>query len=146
MKEPLLISGCLLGVACRYDGKSRPLDRPALEALRERYALIPVCPEQLGGLPTPRPRAERSDAGVFNDSGADVTAQYLRGAEEARRLAAMFGCAKALLKERSPSCGCGEIYDGSFTGALRAGDGVTAEALKADGISIIGESRIDALL
>ncbi len=146
MKEALLISECLLGVACRYDGKSRPLDRPALDALREKYELVPVCPEILGGLPTPRLPAERRDGGVFNAAGEDVTAQFARGAVEARRLAALFGCRKALLKERSPSCGCREIYDGSFSGTLRAGAGVAAEALTADGISVFGESDLKALL
>ena len=146
MKEALLISECLLGVACRYDGESRPLDAAALDALREKYELVPVCPEQLGGLPTPRPSAERRDGGVCNVLGADVTAQFCRGAEETCRLAALFGCKRALLKERSPSCGCGEIYDGSFTGTLRAGAGVTAEALKEAGVAVFGERGLEALL
>ncbi len=146
MKESLLISACLLGVACRYDGASRPLDPAALAALRERFQLIPVCPETLGGLPTPRPPAERRGDVVRNSAGEDVTAQYTRGAAEARRLAAFFGCRQALLKERSPSCGSGAVYDGSFTGTLRTGDGVAAEALKADGVAVYGESELQALL
>ena len=145
MKDPLLISACLLGVACRYDGAGNPLPRETLDALCGRYALVPVCPEQLGGLPTPRPPAERRSAGVFTAAGEDVTAQFCRGAAETRRLAALFGCRTALLKERSPSCGIGEIYDGFFTGTLRPGDGVTAEALRADGVSVCGESEIESL-
>ncbi len=146
MREPLLVSACLLGVACRYDGQSRPLDAGLLERLRDRYALIPVCPEQLGGLPTPRLPAERRGGGVYTGSGGDVTAQYLRGAAETAHIAAFFGCEKALLKQRSPSCGSGEVYDGSFTGTLRPGGGVAAEALKAAGIAVFGESEIENLL
>lgn len=146
MKEPLLISACLLGLACRYDGRSRPLDAAALDKLKERWSLVPVCPEQLGGLSTPRPPAERKCGGVFTESGVDVTAQYARGAAEALRLSALFGCKTALLKSRSPSCGSGEIYDGSFTGTLRPGDGVTAEALKTAGVKVCGEDGLDRLL
>lgn len=146
MKEPLLISACLLGAVCRYDGGSKPLAAPLLTRLTERYALVPVCPEQLGGLETPRPPAERRGALVIADTGRDVTVQYLRGAAQTVRLAALLGCAKALLKERSPSCGSGAIYDGSFTGSLTAGDGVTAAALKEQGIAVFGESNVEALL
>ena len=146
MKEPLLISACLLGAVCRYDGASRPLPQEELEALRERYALVPVCPEQLGGLPTPRLPAERGYDGVHNSSGENVTAQFFRGAAETLRLSAFFGCKKALLKEKSPSCGSGEIYDGFFTRTLRSGDGVTAETLKANGVAVFGESELEKLL
>lgn len=146
MKEALLISACLLGVACRYDGASRPLVAETLEKLRARYALVPVCPEQLGGLSTPRPPAERRGTCVCTRAGADVTAQYARGAAEALRLTRFFGCRKALLKERSPACGSGAVYDGSFTGTLRPGDGVAAEALKAVGVAVFGESEADSLL
>ena len=132
----LLISACLLGCRCRYDGASKT--QPWVAALAERYELVPVCPEQLGGLPTPRLPAERQ--------GGDVTAQYRRGAEEALRLADLLGCEAALLKERSPSCGSGTVYDGTFTGTLTAGDGVTAELLRAHGIPVYGESRIEELL
>ena len=146
MKEALLISACLLGTACRYDGVSRPLPPEALDALRERYQLVPVCPEQLGGLPTPRLPAERGYDGVHNSAGENVTAQYFRGAAEALRFAAFFGCKKALLKEKSPSCGSGKVYDGFFTGTLRPGDGVTAETLKANGVAVFGESELEKLL
>ena len=145
-KEPLLISACLLGVACRYDGRSVPLPEPVLEALSARFALIPACPEQLGGLPTPREASERRGVAVVRRSGCDVTENYARGAAEALRLAQHFGCRRALMKERSPSCGSGAVYDGSFSGTLTAGDGVSVEALKARGIAVYGESEIDRLL
>ena len=142
--ENLLISACLLGVQCRYDGGSKPV-MPTV-ALMEQYHLIPICPEQLGGLPTPREPSERRADTVVSRSGADVTAQFRRGAEQALHLARIFGCKKAVLKERSPSCGAGEIYDGSFTGARVPGDGVTAQLLKANGIAVFGESEIETLL
>ena len=144
--EPLLISECLLGVACRYDGNSRPLDSGLLDRLMARYTLIPVCPEQLGGLPTPRNPSERRDSRVVMNNGVDVTAQYARGAAQALYLAQRFGCTKALLKERSPSCGSGTIYDGSFTGSLTDGWGVAAEALRDAGIAVFGENEAEALL
>ena len=140
----ILISGCLLGLRCRYDGASKP--HSAVEALARQHTLIPICPEQLGGLPTPRPPAERLDERVLTKEGVDVTAQYHRGAEEALRLCWLFGCEAAVLKERSPSCGCGEIYDGTHTGTLTPGDGVTAQLLTAHGISVYGESQIEMLL
>ena len=139
----ILISACLLGVCCRYDGASKP--HPLAAALAERHILVPVCPEQLGGLPTPRPPAERRDGRVATQSG-DVTEQYRRGAEETLKLCKLFGCEVAVLKERSPSCGHGQVYDGTFSGALTAGDGVTAELLTTNGIPVYGESQIKALL
>ena len=140
----LLISACLLGCRCRYDGASKP--QPWIAALAERHELVPVCPEQMGGLATPRLPAERQGDRVVTKEGADVTAQYRRGAEEALRLCRLFHCQAALLKERSPSCGCGSVYDGTFTGALTAGDGVTAELLRAEGVPVYGESRAEELL
>ena len=145
-KEALLISTCLLGVACRYDGACRPMSGATLDALAERYALIPVCPEQLGGLCTPRTPAERGGSRIYTKSGEDVTAQYTRGAEQALFLARRFCCTKALLKERSPSCGSGWIYDGSFHGRLTEGSGVTAELLQANGFAVFGESEVEKLL
>ena len=140
----ILISACLLGARCRYDGASR--EHPEVLKLAERHTLAPVCPEQLGGLPTPRTPSERQGDAVCTREGTDVTEAYRRGAEEALRLCRMLGCEAAVLKERSPSCGCGEIYDGTFTGTLTAGDGVTAELLKSCGIPVYGESQIDDLL
>lgn len=140
----ILISGCLLGICCRYDGASKP--HPLAMELAKEYKLIPVCPEQLGGLATPRPPAERQGERIVAKTGLDVTEQYCRGAEETLKLCRLLECDMAVLKERSPSCGNGEIYDGTFTGTLTTGDGVTAELLRADGISVYGESQIGELL
>lgn len=140
----LLISACLLGCPCRYDGASK--EHPLAKELARRYELVPVCPEQLGGLPTPRPPAERRGDLVVTRDGTDVTARYRRGAEETLRLCRLLGCGAAVLKERSPSCGRGEIYDGTFSGALVPGDGVTAELLSAQGLPVYGESQIEELL
>ena len=137
----ILVSACLLGVRCRYDGKSKP--HPAVERLMEQHTLIPVCGEILGGLPTPRVSAERQGERVVTADGRDVTAAYRRGAEEVLRLAERYGCTAAILKERSPSCGSGRIYDGTFTGTLTDGWGVTAELLRDHGICVIGESEVE---
>ena len=139
----ILISACLLGACCRYDGASKA--HPLAALLAERHTLVPVCPEQLGGLPTPRPPAERRGGRVVTQSG-DVTEQYLRGAEETLKLCKLLGCEAAVLKERSPSCGRGQVYDGTFSGTLTAGDGVTAELLAAHGIPVYGESQIEKVL
>ncbi len=139
----ILVSACMLGCPCRYDGKSKPND--GVLALMEHHTLIPVCPEQMGGLATPRPPAERKGDGVFTENDTDVTAQYRRGAEEALRLARLYGCTCAILKERSPSCGSGEIYDGRFSRTLIEGDGVTAALLKQNGIAVYGESEVAEL-
>ena len=144
-KEPLLISACLLGVRCRFDGKEKPLPEETLTQLAERFSLIPVCPEQLGGLCTPRTPTEFDGSRFYMQSGEDVTEQFLRGAAETCRLARMFGIKRALLKEKSPSCGFGAIYDGSFQKRLTQGNGATANALSAMGIEIFGESRIEEL-
>lgn len=140
----LLVSACLLGACCRYDGASR--EHPLAKKLAERYPLIPVCPEQLGGLPTPRPPAERRGERVVTQSGDDVTERYRRGAEETLRLCRMLDCEAAVLKERSPSCGAGAVYDGTFSGVLASGDGVTAALLRDGGIPVYGESQIEKLL
>ena len=139
----LPVSACLLGCACRYDGKSK--GNVDVQALAKEYRLIPVCPEQMGGLATPREPVERQGDRVVTKGGRDVTEAYCRGAEEALRLAELFGCSTAILKERSPSCGCGVIHDGGFAGGLIPGAGVTAELLKARGIRVLGESRIGEL-
>ena len=138
MKKPIVVSACLLGERCRYDGASKP--NAAVISLAERFTLIPVCPEQLGGLPTPRVSAERQGAYVVNENGLDVSAEYARGAAAALAIAQENGCTCAVLKERSPSCGCGEIYDGSFSRRLIAGNGVTAELFLANGIAVYGEN------
>ena len=125
--ENVLISACLLGFECKYCGGSNKLTEQQLAALGERFRLIPVCPETAGGLPTPRDPSERLGDKVVSNQGRDVTAQYQKGAETALWLARRYDCKAALLKENSPSCGSGQIYDGSFTGKLIPGDGVAAE-------------------
>ena len=143
--KTLLISRCLLGDKCRYDGKSRPLAAETLQALRARYDLIPVCPEVLGGLPTPRTPSERQGDRVVMKTGADVTEEYRCGAEAALQAAQENQVCAAVLKERSPSCGKGKIYDGTFTGALTNGNGVMAEVLLNAGFTVYGESEIETL-
>ena len=140
--RPVLVSACLLGVRCRYDGKSRPC-RHLIDKLRG-MAVVPICPEQLGGLPTPRPgqcfhggdghEVLAGRARVINDLGEDVTEHFLRGAREAVRLARLCGAEVAYLKSRSPSCGFGQV---DIEGMLRPGDGVTAAALLRQGIRVI---------
>ena len=140
----VLVSACLLGVSCRYDGQSKAY--PLVDQLCRRHEVVPVCPEIFGGLPTPRVPAERQGERVVMKTGGDVTAQYRRGAEEAVRLARMLGCTVAVLKERSPSCGSGQVYDGTFTGTLTEGFGVAAQRLADAGIRVIGESQLAEFL
>ena len=140
--ENILISACLLGCACRYDGETREYD---LKGIGKIYNLIPFCPEIYGGLSTPRVPSEIVCGKVINKEGVDVTKQYEKGACEALRLCEMFSVRKALLKEKSPSCGSGEIYDGTFSHTVIKGDGVTAKLLKQHNIKIFGESEIDIL-
>lgn len=140
----ILISGCLLGINCRYDGKGKLID--AYEQLSKKYNLIPICPEQLGGLTTPRTPAEIVNQRVITKEGVDVTEQYTKGANEVLQLAKLYQCTIAILKERSPSCGSNSRYDGTFTGTLINGDGITAALLKENGITVYGESQIEKLL
>ena len=144
--ENVLISACLLGFECKYCGGSNKLPEQQLAVLRERFRLIPVCPETAGGLPTPRDPSERLGGKVVSNQGRDVTAQYQKGAETALWLARRYGCKAALLKEKSPSCGSGQIYDGSFTGTLVTGDGVAAQMLKEEGLIVFGESDTELLI
>ena len=140
----ILISACLLGIRCRYDGAAKYDAR--IEKLTERHHLIPVCPEIYGGLSTPRDPSERAGDKVLSSAGRDVTAAFQKGAEETLALAKLFQCKYAILKERSPSCGHGEIYDGTFSGKLTKGSGVTAEWLEKNGITVLGESQIEDVL
>ena len=141
----ILVSACLLGMPCRYDSTGKR--EAGLEKLREQgHTLIPVCPEVLGGLPIPRPPAERQpDGRVITQKGQDVTNQYRAGAQRALELAQVHGCTLAVLKERSPSCGRGQIYDGTFSHTLLSGSGVTAQLLEEHGIPVYGESQIKNL-
>ena len=140
----VLVSACLLGSMCRYNGKGELHE--GVQQLMSRCRLIPVCPEIYGGLPTPRVPAERQGDRVVGKNGEDVTAQYEKGAREALHLAQLYHCRLAVLKERSPSCGSGQVYDGTHTRTLIPGDGVTAELLKAHGIAVFGESEIYTLM
>lgn len=142
----LLISACLLGERCRYDGKSKPLPAETLRKLREQHELIPVCPEQAGGLPTPRAPSERRGVKVVSTEGRDVTREYEAGAGSALELAKKANVDAALLKARSPSCGKGEIYDGTFSRTLIPGSGVTAELLERSGFPVYTEEEIEALI
>lgn len=145
MRKTVLVSACLLGVCCRYDGKGNPNSEVLALLDRDDVMLIPVCPEQLSGMPTPRIPSERQSGRVVNRAGEDVTASFRKGAEEALRIARLYDCRYAIFKERSPSCGCGRIYDGSFTGTLTEGNGVTTELLLQEGIRVCGESQIETL-
>lgn len=140
MKKNILVSACLLGHACRYDGKSKPCER--VIALKDTYNLIAVCPEVMGGLPTPRVPSEICGARVLMKDGRDVTENYNRGAEKALEIARENACTVAILKEKSPSCGSDLIHNGLFDGGLVEGDGITAQLLKKAGIRVLGESEI----
>ena len=139
----ILVSACLLNVPCRYDGLAKGNDQ--VQDLLKEYTLIPICPEQLGGLPTPRPASERRGNHVMTADKEDFTAAFQKGADEALKLAKLYNCRYAILKEKSPSCGKGQIYDGTFSGHLTTGDGVTAALLCANNIKVYGESKIDLL-
>ena len=141
--KPILVSASLLGAACKYSGGDNFC--PKVAALVKDYHLVPVCPEQLGGLPTPRTPAERQGNRVITKDGRDVTAAYHRGAQEAWKLAKLFGCDTAILKARSPSCGAQGIYDGTFTGTVIPGSGVTAELLRNAGLRILTEEELEQL-
>lgn len=144
MKENLIISACLLGIPCRYDGRS--VKKTDISVLAEKYNLIPVCPEIYGGLPTPRIPSERVGERVMMKDGADVTENYKRGALASLEIARANGARLALLKERSPSCGRDTVYDGTFSGTLTNRHGVTAELFINEGIRVFGESEITELL
>lgn len=146
-----LVSACLLGVRCAWSGDARYVSRRALE-LATAEVLIPVCPEQLGGLATPRaPQEIQGGNGedvldgkcrVLNRDGVDVTAQFIRGAEETLKIARLLKVKEFVAKSKSPSCGCGEIYDGSFSGKLISGDGVTTALLKRNQVRITREEEL----
>lgn len=148
-KPALVISACLLGVACNHEGRGS--HRAVVDELAKEYRLVPVCPEVLGGLPTPRAAAELVGgdgtgvvngsvaARVINVAGEDVTAAYRRGAEAAVAVARAAGATRAVLKARSPSCGSAAVYDGSFSRRLVPGRGVAAAALAAAGLAVGSE-------
>ena len=135
----ILVSACLLGLACRYDGSAK--EYPAVLALAENHTLIPFCPEIYGGLSTPREPCEIIHGRVRSQSGVDVTPQFEKGAQEALRLATALQCKCALLQDRSPSCGVGIIHDGTFTGGLVQGDGLTARLLMENNLRVLPATR-----
>lgn len=136
----ILVSACLLGEPCRYDGTAQPCQ--AVISLGATHDLVPVCPEQLGGLPTPRlPSEIQPDGRVVDCEGNDRTDAFRAGAQATVAYAREQHCTHAILKSRSPSCGVSEIYDGTFTGALIPGQGLAAQALSAAGLVIKDENR-----
>ena len=135
VKEKILVSSCLLGLNCKYDGGNNYSKE--IDDFLKDYDVIPICPEIMGGLPTPRMASERLGDKVITKDGIDVTKQYKKGAEECLFLARKYDVKKALLKLRSPSCGSDKIYDGTFTHTVIDGNGLTAELLKDNGIEII---------
>lgn len=128
----------MLGINCKYDGKNN-LDEKVM-ALSKKEILIPVCPEQLGGLPTPRERAEQNGKNIFTESGKDITREFVRGAEEVLKIAKLYGARAAILKQRSPSCGSGSLK--LMSGEIIKGDGVTASLLKQNRIKVISEEDL----
>lgn len=144
MKDSLLISGCLLGNNTKYNGKNNYIE--GIDKLKDKYNLIVICPEVMGGLSIPRDPSEINDGNVYSNKGLDVTNEFNKGALLAYELAVKHNCKAALLKDGSPSCGSKKIYDGSFNGNKIDGDGITVRMLRELDIKIYTESEIDKLL
>ncbi|MCX5773658.1 MAG: DUF523 domain-containing protein [Fusobacteria bacterium] len=142
--DKILCSACLLGISCRFDGKSKLNEK--ITALAHTHILIPICPEQLSGLPTPRPPSEILKKEVFNISGDNLSLSFEKGAEEVLKIAKLLNSKTAILKSRSPSCGKGEIYDGTFSSTVILGNGITAQKLLDNGILVYCEEEIGSLL
>ena len=136
----ILVSACLAGIKCRYDGKDNA-NIKVMEMVKNGIA-IPVCPEQLGGLQTPRIPAEITEDKVLNKKSENVTSQFKKGAKETLRIAKLANCHKAILKQNSPSCGYGKIYDGSHSGRIIEGMGLTAQLLSKKGVIILTEEDL----
>ncbi len=139
----ILVSACLLGEDCKYNGGNNKNEE--VIKLGEKHTLIPICPECFAGLPVPRVPSEIKDGRVYSKEGKDLTEEFFDGAEKSLYIAEETGCQLAVLKERSPSCGFGKIYDGSFSGRLINSNGIAAQLLYDHGITIIGESKIDKI-
>lgn len=141
----IAVSACLLGEPCRYDGAAKP--NAAVQALSERHTIVPVCPESMGGLPIPRlPNEIAAGADglrVVDSQSADNTEAFVAGARKALGRAQQAGCTVAVLKSKSPSCGSGRIYDGTFTGTLTDGWGVAAALFRDAGIHVIDETELE---
>ena len=136
----ILVSACLLGYPVRYDGQSKVVEK--IKELSKDNILIPVCPEQLGGLPTPRIKSEIKDKHVIRLDGEDVTDNYLKGANITLDIAKLNKVDYCILKSKSPSCGKGLIYDGNFNGRLIDGDGLTCKLLRKNGFVVYSEEDI----
>ncbi len=136
----ILVSACLAGMHCRYDGGEKS-NETVIRLVKEGKAL-PVCPEQLGGLTTPRLPGEIINGRVFHSDGRDVTAQFERGARECLALAKLIGAQSAILKANSPSCGFGRVYDGSFSGRVIDGDGIFGALCRENGITVQTEEDL----
>ena len=134
-----IVSACLAGIKCNWEGKAKPCKK-VIDLVMEGKA-IPVCPEQLGGLPTPRERAEQKGDKIITITDKDITDEFEYGAKEGLKIAQLVNCKEAILKARSPSCGVNKIYDGTFTKNLVAGDGLFAKLLKDNGINVISEEE-----
>lgn len=139
----ILISSCLLGDKCRYNATDSYCAQ--LDKYKDKCTFISVCPEILGGMKIPRDPAERKDNVIITKSNEDVTEFYRKGAEETLKIAKLYDCKIAVLKEKSPSCGKNYIYDGNFTGNIVRGNGMTADLLIQNGILVIGESEFSML-
>ncbi len=135
-----LCSACLLGINCRYNGKRKPNDK--VLDLASQETLIPICPEQLGGLTTPRLPSEGQNGQIFNSNKTDLSEQFKNGAKEALKIAKLYNIKEAILKQYSPSCGYGQIYDGTFSRNIIKGNGVTATLFKKHGINIKTEEDL----
>ena len=145
MREKVLISACLAGINCKFNGENNLLDSGILDEISKKYHLLFVCPEVFGGLSTPREPAEMKGGLVVTKTAKDVSENFKFGAEICLKIAKLNGCKKAILKARSPSCGSGQIYDGSFTKRLIFGDGVAAKLLKENEILVFSEDEIGRL-
>jgi len=139
----ILVSACLLGINSRYCGGG--CLNEAVASLAKKHFLIPVCPEQLGGLPTPREPDEIQNGRVYEKSGKDNTEEFTRGAQETLRIAELLGAEASILKQNSPSCGPSMIYDGTFRGKKIPGSGITAALLMQNGIRVVSEEDIAEL-
>lgn len=144
--QNVLISACLLGVDCKYNGSNNKLDEEIIHSLKEKYNLIPVCPEIMGGLPTPRNPVEIKDGKVFDYDGEEFTEEFKKGSEEVVKLAKLYNPTIAILKENSPSCGSNYIYDGTFNHHKIKGMGIAARKLSEEYIRLFNEENIKILL
>ena len=142
-KEKILVSACFLHEGYKYDGGANINEK--IIGLAEKYEFVLICPEVFGGLSTPRLPSEIVDDKVLNEIGEDVTEAFVSGAHEAMELAIKHGCKKAILKAKSPSCGKGLIYDGSFSHTIIEGDGIAAKLLMENGITVYTENEIENL-